>query len=121
MGVSLARRRGRYLLVAGVLVLVYLTAVPALWFARGWSDQGPLSFNAPALRTSLPGLGSLGKVTSVCSVTSALISRGSYRYLKIVGGEIRGTPYYACYGVKADGTVWGAAVLRACLETFLVG
>lgn len=111
MGVSLARQHGRYLLVAAVLVLAYFAAVPPLWFARGWTDQGPLSFNAAALRTSLPGASSLSKVGPACTATSALNSRNSYRYLKIVGGEVHGAPYYACYGVKADGTVWGAAVL----------
>lgn len=111
MGISLARQHRRYLLLSALLVLAYLATVLALWLARGWTDQGRLSFHAPALRTSLPGAVSLSKASHACEATSALDARNSYQHLKIVGGEIHDSPYYACYGVKADGSVSGAAVL----------
>lgn len=49
------RNRARYLLGAGVLVLVYAVAAPILWANRDFVDDGPLALNQPALEQPLPG------------------------------------------------------------------
>ncbi|HZS22093.1 MAG TPA: AAA family ATPase, partial [Pseudonocardiaceae bacterium] len=72
-----------------------------------------LSFNAPALTHPLNGGASLANTAKACQAQSKVGAPGNYSTLKIVGGQVGGAEYYGCYGVKGDGTVWGAAVLTA--------
>ena len=102
-----------YFLVPSVLLLLYIIGTSIMWEARGWSTSGPLSFNAPALIRPLDGGASLANTTKACQAQSKVGAPGNYSTLKIVGGQVDGTAYYGCYGVKSDGTVWGAAVLTA--------
>ena len=100
----------RFLLVSIALVLAYLALVPVLWVNRGVVENGPISFNAPALKASLTTGNSISQLERACADQQA-ISSLDYARLKIVGGRVDSRILYGCYAVKSDGTVGGAAVL----------
>ncbi len=100
----------RFLLVATALTLAYLVLVPVLWVNRGVVENGPISFNAPALKAALTTGHSIGQLERACTGQQA-ISGLDYERLKVVGARIDSRVLYGCYAVKSDGTVGGAAVL----------
>jgi len=93
-----------------VLVLVYAVAAPILWANRDFVDDGPLALNQPALEQPLPGGIPLAQVSERCLAQDGFSDDPTYR-LKIVGGEVGGVAYYACYQSKPDGAVWQAEIL----------
>jgi SpoVK/Ycf46/Vps4 family AAA+-type ATPase len=107
---SAARQTSRFLLVAAVLTISYLTIVPVLWFTRGVAEDGPLSFRALALKAPLTPEYSLGQVEERCQNQQAFTS-ASYERTKIVGGRVDGHLLYACYGTGSNGAVVAAVVL----------
>jgi len=100
----------RFLLVAMALALTYLILVPVLWVNRGVVENGPISFDAPALKTALTTGHSVGQLERACAEQQA-ISSLDYTGLKVVGGGVDSRVLYGCYAVNSDGTVGGAAVL----------
>jgi transitional endoplasmic reticulum ATPase len=103
-------RLARFLLVAMALALAYLVLVTLLWINRGVVENGPISFNAPALKAAPTTGHSLGQLERACAAQQA-ISGLDYVRLKIVEGRIDSRVLYGCYAVNSDGTVAGAAVL----------
>jgi transitional endoplasmic reticulum ATPase len=108
---SMARRHVKYLAGAGSLVLIYVVVGAVLWGTRGWDEHGPLSLHAPALQQPLPGALPLSDVAGRCHALEGVGSVGPADVLRIVGGEVRGDQYYACYHLDPAGSVWFAAVL----------
>jgi transitional endoplasmic reticulum ATPase len=114
---SVARRPTLFLLVAAALAALYLVTVPVLWWNRGVSEGGPISFTAPSLRTPLLPEQALGRIEERCEAQQTF-SDASYERIKIVGGRVNGRVLYACYGIQYDGAVTAAAVLDQ--DLFLV-
>lgn len=105
-----ARRYARFGAACGLLVLVYAVAVPLAWSARGFrGESGPLSLYSGEARTAPPGATvTLDVVRARCGKLRDVT--GSER-VKVVAAVVAGQPLFACYGLKADGSVRGAAVL----------
>ena len=88
-------RIGRIVYGACALVITTGYAVAAIFMANntGIVSEGPLSLDQPALTQPLPGGVSLIAATKPC--TSGLQEDGWTT--KVVGGQIDGRSYYACY------------------------
>ena len=100
----------RFLLAATVIALAYLVLVPILWVNRGVVDNGPISFNAPALKTALPGGPPTSELKSSCAAQQTIAGL-DYAQLRIIASHVDSHLLYGCYAVKSDGTVSGAVVL----------
>jgi hypothetical protein len=99
------RKRPPYLLVAAGLLGVYALACVALLATKDFDDQGPLSLHAPAIEGALPG--AIGAIDAA----SRCFPNADRDSVKVVGGEVRGRPYYACYHLDDDGSVQAAKVV----------
>jgi transitional endoplasmic reticulum ATPase len=86
-----------YLLIAAALLGVYVLAAVALLATKDFDDRGPLSLHEPAI-TEPPG-----DVARRCFRDSETV--------KVVGGELRGRQYFACYEFDDDGSVLDARVV----------
>ncbi|HET7720630.1 MAG TPA: AAA family ATPase, partial [Acidimicrobiales bacterium] len=100
------RKRPPYLLVAAGLLGVYALACAALLATKDFDDQGPLSLHAPPLEGALPG------AISAIDAAGRCFPKTDRDFVKVVGGEVRGRPYYACYHLDDDnGSVRAAKVV----------
>jgi len=92
---SKARASGsaRYWLGAWLLLALYSLAAVLLLAHRDFTDEGPLSRHQPELSSALPGGVSLQAVRDECFWQPETVS-------KVVGGEVDGRLYYACYFVS---------------------
>jgi transitional endoplasmic reticulum ATPase len=103
---SLSRSRTtRYASGALLLVLGSIVAAAYLGARPDFTDEGPLSRHQPELRAPLPGAVSLAKALDGC-----FPHRSSSHQYEVVGGLVRGRPYYACYDTR-DGSVQSARVV----------
>ena len=105
-----SRMLAQFLLVTAALALAYLVLVPVLWINRGVIDNGPISFNAPALTAALIPGHSVAQLERACAEQQA-ISGLDYARLKLVGARVDSRVLYGCYAVSSDGAVRGAVVL----------
>jgi hypothetical protein len=95
----------RYWLGAFLLLALYTLAAALLLTHRDFTDEGPLSRHQPELSSPLPGGVSLQAVRDECFPEPETVS-------KVVGGEVGGRLYYACYFVSGNyGVSVGADVL----------
>jgi transitional endoplasmic reticulum ATPase len=87
-----------YPVIAAALMAVYVLAAVALLATKDFDDEGPLSLHQPAIE-SVPAA-----IAGECFPDE--------RRVKVVGGEVRGRPYYACYHLDDDdGSVVAAKVV----------
>src|SRR5688500_13227442 len=85
---------------------VYVLACVALLSTRDFDDEGPLSLHAAAVEGALPG--AIGAVDAA----GRCFPKTDPASVKVVGGEVRGRPYYACYHLDGDdGSVRAAKVV----------
>ena len=100
------RTRPPYLLVAAGLLGIYALACVALLATKDFDDQGPLSLHEPALEGALPG------AIPAIDAAGRCFPKADRDSIKVVGGEVRGRPYYACYNLDGDdGSVLAAKVV----------
>jgi hypothetical protein len=87
-----------YAVGALVLLVAYALVAVGLWVNRDFDDTGPLSLHEPERAEPLPGRVQLDEVPDRCwpedQVKSARI--------KVVGGQVAGAAYYACYRFNGD-------------------
>lgn len=95
-----------------VLLCAYIVVSSVAWSDRGFTEKGPLSLHAADLTAPLAGGPELSTVRAACYQQDQFKRAPGYR-LRIVGGEVSGKPYYACYLLNPEGAVWAAAVLDA--------
>lgn len=96
--------RGRlaYLAVAAAFLVGYLGFAAAFQVVgTDFTDRGPLSLNQPALTAPLPGAVPLTTAAAPCLAEYDLTGSD----LRVVGGEVRGHRYYACY-ITTRGEAW---------------
>ena len=87
-GKVLRQRHSVYLVVVAALVPVHAVGAWAIWGARTWSTNGPVSFNAPSLYHPLPDSPPLEIVAQACEAQKSVGAPGtSYSTLKLVGGS----------------------------------
>jgi ATP-dependent 26S proteasome regulatory subunit len=90
-------RNRPYVVMAAGLMAVYALAAVALLATKDFDDEGPLSFNAPAVET-VPA-----------AIVDGCFPRAER--VKVVGGPVRGRPYFACYNLDDNGSVLAAKVV----------
>ena len=93
-------RGRRFVLVAVGLLAAYAIGASVLTSTKDFSDRGPLSYVEPALEAPLRGGLPLSEALARCFSSP---DRSAFAY-KVVGGVVRGHPYYACYESYRDGT-----------------
>lgn len=91
--------------MAAGLLGVYVLACAALLATKDFDDQGPLSLHEPALEGALAGAIPAIDAAGRCFPDAERDS------IKVVGGQVRGRPYYACYRLDDDGSVQAAKVV----------
>ncbi len=105
-----ARRYARFAAVCGLLVLAYVVAVPLAWSSRGFAgESGPLSLHHGEA-TAVPA-GATVTLDAVRARCGRLRDVSKSERVKVVAAIVAGQPLFACYGLKSDGDVRGAAVL----------
>src|SRR5947208_8363711 len=100
-------RKRPYVVACASLGVMYLLAAIVLLATKDYGDQGPLSLHEPARETALEGAISPADAAERCFPAP---ERGSER-VKVVGGVVRGQPYYACYKFGSSGSVLAAKVI----------
>ncbi|MDQ4091605.1 MAG: hypothetical protein M3163_15105, partial [Actinomycetota bacterium] len=95
-----------YVLLAAALMAVYVLAAVALVATKDFDDEGPLSLHEPARTEPLAG------AITPAGAAQRCFSAAKQDAVKVVGGEVRGRPYYACYHLDGDdGSVLEAKVV----------
>jgi transitional endoplasmic reticulum ATPase len=104
------RGTARFLLLAALLLVVYVVAVPLVFLNQHVvGSSGPLSHLRPEATATAPGAGiELAAARRACKEVSAVSSADD---VKLVAAAIDGRPYFACYGLDSGGKISGAAVL----------
>ena len=92
--------------MAAGLLGVYVLACVALLATKDFDDQGPLSLHEPA-RVE----GALEGAITPADAAGRCYPKTDRASVKVVGGEVRGRPYYACYHLDDDGSVRAAKVV----------
>jgi transitional endoplasmic reticulum ATPase len=101
------RKRPPYLLVAASLLAIYVLACVALLTTKDFDDEGPLSLHEPAR-----GEAALEGAIAPADAAGRCFPKADRDSIKVVGGEVRGRPYYACYNLDGDnGSVRAAKVV----------
>jgi hypothetical protein len=96
----------RYWVGACLLLTLYTLAAALLLTHRDFTDEGPLSRDQPELSSPLPGGVSLQAVRDECFPKPETVS-------KVVGGEVDGRLYYACYLISGK---YGVSVTADVLD-----
>jgi transitional endoplasmic reticulum ATPase len=111
---EVARPSWVWWLGASLLVVTYLIVVPTAWASRGWRAGGPLDRHAPEIADE-------ARVTPEAATGAEIKAQCADRYghgedgstIVLVGGMVDGAPYYACYDIDSDDTVYDARVVDA--------
>ena len=96
-----------YLVGAGALLVVYVVASAVLLATKDYTDRGPLSLHAQTRTEALPGAIAPEEAARRCFGAVA----DTPGTVKVVGGLVRGAPYYACYRLASTGSVLKARVV----------
>ncbi len=89
------------------MTVIYLLACVALLVTKDFDDQGPLSLHQPAL-----GEAALSGAITPVDAAGRCFPKADRASVKVVGGEVRGRAYYACYHLDGDdGSVLAAKVV----------
>jgi transitional endoplasmic reticulum ATPase len=99
-----------YLIGSLGILIVYSIVAVALYLNRDFNDKGSLSFHQPALKQALPEAISIGSALDRCFPPLERDPH-AFRY-KVVGGLINERPYYACYEIDENGSVFDAWVIN---------
>lgn len=108
------RRWGLFGVVAAAIGLLYAVLVPLVWSTAGdYPRDGPLALERPELADSTrltPDALTVGAVRDLEDDEYGRCADGSE--LRVVGGTVRGEPYYAVYDV-VDGEVCTVTIRQA--------
>jgi hypothetical protein len=100
-----------YYLGVCLLLIAYAVLAVVLSLNKDWVETGPLAFTQPALTQPLAGAVSLDQAFDACFPAS---ERSRDKHYKVVGGNVDGRPFYACYEVSmSDGLITQVKVLDA--------
>ena len=101
---ALGRRRLLYLAGCLLMIAVYAVATWAWWSGRTWTENGPLSIRNPQQPVLSPLEPPNVVLTDICKLKRP--TRENVVREAVIDRE----PYYACYDLNKDGSVWTVAV-----------